>query len=165
MPEVANLHSSDQVYALLNGTAGDPHGFLGMHPLATATEPAKGRRKKAKARIANYEALVAQEANVKLDQVQIHIPAGPRLGDLILLDIDDGSAPYPSEVEPTALLAVLTSRERTVIAEVFGLVRGTPSTVGEVAKAHRVSAEKVTQLVEVALTKLRKHLSKQECAA
>ena len=92
-------------------------------------------------------------------------PDGPRLGDLILLDIDDGSAPYPSEVEPTALLAVLTSRERTVIAEVFGLVRGTPSTVGEVAKAHRVSAEKVTQLVEVALTKLRKHLSKQECAA
>ena len=44
----------------------------------------KGRRKKAKARLANYEALLAQEADVKLDQVQIHIPAGPRLGDLVV---------------------------------------------------------------------------------
>ncbi|CAB4938994.1 unannotated protein [freshwater metagenome] len=47
-------------------------------------ENPKGRRKKAKARISNYEALVAEEANVKLDQVQIHIPPGPRLGDLVV---------------------------------------------------------------------------------
>ena len=44
----------------------------------------KGRRNKSKARLANYEALLAQEAEVKLDQVQIHIPAGPRLGDLVI---------------------------------------------------------------------------------
>ena len=36
----------------------------------------KGRQKKQKARLNNYEELVAQERNVKLDQVQIHIPAG-----------------------------------------------------------------------------------------
>jgi len=47
-------------------------------------ENPKGRRKKAKARLANYEALVAQESEVKLDQVQIHIPAGPRLGDVVV---------------------------------------------------------------------------------
>jgi ATP-binding cassette ChvD family protein len=47
-------------------------------------ENPKGRRKKAKARLANYDALVAQEASVKLDQVQIHIPAGPRLGDVVV---------------------------------------------------------------------------------
>jgi sulfate-transporting ATPase len=47
-------------------------------------ENPKGRRKKAKARLANYEALVAQESDVKLDQVQIHIPAGPRLGDVVV---------------------------------------------------------------------------------
>jgi ATPase subunit of ABC transporter with duplicated ATPase domains len=45
---------------------------------------AKGRRKKAKARLNNYEALLAEERNVKLDQVQIHIPPGPRLGDLVV---------------------------------------------------------------------------------
>jgi len=44
----------------------------------------KGRRKKAKARLSNYEALLAQERNVKLDTVQIHIPAGPRLGGLVV---------------------------------------------------------------------------------
>ena len=44
----------------------------------------KGRRKKAKARLNNYEALLAEERNVKLDQVQIHIPAGPRLGDIVV---------------------------------------------------------------------------------
>jgi energy-dependent translational throttle protein EttA len=44
----------------------------------------KGRRNKSKARLANYERLLAQENDVKLDQVQIHIPAGPRLGDLVI---------------------------------------------------------------------------------
>ncbi len=47
-------------------------------------ENPKGRRKKAKARLANYESLLAQESAVKLDQVQIHIPAGPRLGDIVV---------------------------------------------------------------------------------
>jgi sulfate-transporting ATPase len=44
----------------------------------------KGRQTKQKARLANFEALVAQERNVKLDEVQIHIPAGPRLGDVVV---------------------------------------------------------------------------------
>jgi ATP-binding cassette ChvD family protein len=44
----------------------------------------KGRQKKQKARLNNYEALLAEERNVKLDQVQIHIPAGPRLGDVVV---------------------------------------------------------------------------------
>jgi len=44
----------------------------------------KGRRTKSKARLARYEELVAEERNVKLDEVQIHIPAGPRLGDEVL---------------------------------------------------------------------------------
>jgi ATP-binding cassette ChvD family protein len=44
----------------------------------------KGRRVKSKARLARYEALLAEDRNVKLDNVQIHIPAGPRLGDKVL---------------------------------------------------------------------------------
>jgi ATP-binding cassette ChvD family protein len=47
-------------------------------------ENPKGRRKKAKARLNNYERLLAEERNVKLDQVQIHIPSGPRLGDKVI---------------------------------------------------------------------------------
>jgi sulfate-transporting ATPase len=44
----------------------------------------KGRRTKSKARLARYEQLVAEERAVKLDDVQIHIPAGPRLGEQVL---------------------------------------------------------------------------------
>ena len=44
----------------------------------------KGRRTKSKARLNNYEALLAADRNVKLDQVQIHIPAGPRLGGVVV---------------------------------------------------------------------------------
>jgi sulfate-transporting ATPase len=47
-------------------------------------ENPKGRRKKAKARLNNYERLIAEERNVKLDSVQIHIPAGQRLGGQVI---------------------------------------------------------------------------------
>ena len=45
---------------------------------------ASARRSKPKARLNAYEALLAEDRNVKLDQVQIHIPAGPRLGDVVV---------------------------------------------------------------------------------
>jgi ATP-binding cassette ChvD family protein len=45
----------------------------------------KGRRTKSKARLARYEELVAEERAVKLDDVQIHIPPGPRLGEKVLV--------------------------------------------------------------------------------
>ncbi len=45
---------------------------------------ASARRNKPKARLNAYEALLAEDRNVKLDQVQIHIPAGPRLGSVVV---------------------------------------------------------------------------------
>jgi sulfate-transporting ATPase len=42
------------------------------------------RHAKSKARVAAYERLFAEERNVRLDRVEIHIPAGPRLGDLVV---------------------------------------------------------------------------------
>src|SRR5918999_928416 len=51
-------------------------------------ESPKGRRTKARARLNRYEALLAEERDVKLDRVQIHIPAGPRLGDVVV-EADD----------------------------------------------------------------------------
>jgi energy-dependent translational throttle protein EttA len=47
-------------------------------------ESPRARRTKSRARLNRYEALLAEESAVKLDQVQIHIPAGPRLGQLVL---------------------------------------------------------------------------------
>ncbi|HTU28421.1 MAG TPA: energy-dependent translational throttle protein EttA [Solirubrobacteraceae bacterium] len=45
---------------------------------------ASARRGKPKARLNAYEALLAEDRNVKLDQVQIHIPPGPRLGEVVI---------------------------------------------------------------------------------
>ena len=44
----------------------------------------KGRRTKSRARLNRYEALLAEERNAKLDDVQIHIPPGPRLGGTVI---------------------------------------------------------------------------------
>jgi len=44
----------------------------------------KARHAKSKARLGAYERLLAEEETFKLDRVEIHIPAGPRLGDLVV---------------------------------------------------------------------------------
>jgi sulfate-transporting ATPase len=44
----------------------------------------RARQAKAKARLGAYEKLLAEEQNVKLDRVEIHIPSGPRLGDIVI---------------------------------------------------------------------------------
>jgi sulfate-transporting ATPase len=44
----------------------------------------KARHAKSKARVTAYERLFAEERSVRLDRVEIHIPAGPRLGDLVV---------------------------------------------------------------------------------
>ena len=44
----------------------------------------RARHAKAKARLGAYERLYAEEQNVKLDGVEIHIPSGPRLGDVVI---------------------------------------------------------------------------------
>jgi energy-dependent translational throttle protein EttA len=44
----------------------------------------KARHAKSKARLGAYEKLLAEEEAVKLDRVEIHIPPGPRLGDVVI---------------------------------------------------------------------------------
>jgi energy-dependent translational throttle protein EttA len=44
----------------------------------------RARHAKAKARLGAYEKLLAEEQNVKLEGVEIHIPPGPRLGDVVI---------------------------------------------------------------------------------
>jgi sulfate-transporting ATPase len=44
----------------------------------------KGRRTKSRARLTRYEALLAEERNARVEDVQIHIPAGQRLGSTVI---------------------------------------------------------------------------------
>jgi ATP-binding cassette ChvD family protein len=48
----------------------------------------KGRRAKSKARLNNYERLLAEERNARIEDVQIHIPPGQRLGGKVI-EADD----------------------------------------------------------------------------
>src|SRR5579862_1523683 len=44
----------------------------------------RARHAKSKARLGAYEQLLAEEERVKLERVEIHIPPGPRLGDVVI---------------------------------------------------------------------------------
>jgi energy-dependent translational throttle protein EttA len=44
----------------------------------------RARHAKSKARLGAYEKLLAEEQAKRIDKVEIHIPAGPRLGDLVI---------------------------------------------------------------------------------
>jgi len=44
----------------------------------------RARHAKSKARLGAYEQMLAEEQNVKLDKVEIYIPPGPRLGDVVI---------------------------------------------------------------------------------
>jgi len=44
----------------------------------------KGRHAKSKARVASYEALLSQESETRIKDLEIYIPPGPRLGDVVI---------------------------------------------------------------------------------
>ena len=44
----------------------------------------RARQAKSKARLNNYESLLAQESQAKVDTVELHIPAGKRLGNVVV---------------------------------------------------------------------------------
>lgn len=60
------------------------------------------------------------------------------------------------------LLGIMTSREREVLDMRFGLAEGKVYTLAEVAKKLGVSRERVRQIEEVGLKKLRKFVEQQE---
>ncbi len=61
-----------------------------------------------------------------------------------------------------ALLNMMSNREKAVLDMRFGLVDGKPRTLAEVAKKLGVSRERVRQIEEVALKKLRSFIREQE---
>ncbi|GLH67160.1 energy-dependent translational throttle protein EttA [Geothrix edaphica] len=57
----------------------------------------KGQHTKSKARIANYERLAGEEGRQKEQELEIYIPSGPRLGDLVA-ELDGVSKAYGDRV-------------------------------------------------------------------
>jgi DNA-directed RNA polymerase sigma subunit (sigma70/sigma32) len=64
--------------------------------------------------------------------------------------------------EIDGLLDVLDEREMTIISQRFGLDGGQPRTLANVAKDFDISRERIRQLQNSALAKLRRALSQRE---
>jgi RNA polymerase primary sigma factor len=64
--------------------------------------------------------------------------------------------------EVDGLIAVLDSREKKIISQRFGLDGGKPKTLEDVGKNFGVTRERIRQLQNIALAKLRSALSKKE---
>jgi RNA polymerase primary sigma factor len=64
--------------------------------------------------------------------------------------------------EVSDLLEALDDRERKIIFQRFGLDGGKPKTLEEVGKEFEVTRERIRQLQNIALAKLRRALSKKE---
>lgn len=84
--------------------------------------------------------------------------------------IGDDEAQTPFELlrdknllgEVDGLLEVLDSRETKIISQRFGLDGGRPKTLENVAKSFGITRERIRQLQNIALAKLRRALSKKE---
>jgi RNA polymerase primary sigma factor len=64
--------------------------------------------------------------------------------------------------ELSELLEVLEDRERTIIFKRFGLDGSKPKTLEEVGETFGVTRERIRQLLNIALAKLRRGLAKRE---
>ena len=67
-----------------------------------------------------------------------------------------------NELAGSGLLDVLPKREQIIILARFGLEDGKPKTLEELGKQFGVTRERIRQLQNIALSKLRRALSKKE---
>jgi RNA polymerase primary sigma factor len=92
---------------------------------------------------------------------------GSALGEIVA--DERAQTPYESLSEKDlrdelrgCLLAVLTERERTIISRRFGLDDCEPATLEELGRVFGISRERVRQIEEVALVRLRRALAERE---
>jgi RNA polymerase primary sigma factor len=112
-----------------------------------------GRLKSAGVRPASLDAPIADNDSTEFAEVS---------GD------DEAQTPFEllrdknlrGEVE--GLIAVLDSREKKIISQRFGLDGGKPKTLEDVGREFGVTRERIRQLQNIALTKLRRALAKKE---
>jgi RNA polymerase primary sigma factor len=113
---------------------------------------------------------VARLKSVGIRPASLDAPVGDddptEFGELV----GDDKAQTPFELlrdknlrgEVDGLIAVLDAREKKIISQRFGLDGGKPKTLEDVGKNFGVTRERIRQLQNIALTKLRRALSKRE---
>ncbi|RKY31070.1 MAG: RNA polymerase subunit sigma [Candidatus Omnitrophota bacterium] len=100
----------------------------------------------------------------------LEAPVGDEDGGQVIDLVEDQTAKSPDkEIESILnkenienLLMIMSDRERKVLDMRFGLVNGTTHTLAEVSKTLKVSRERVRQIEEQALKKLKKFIQQRE---
>ena len=113
---------------------------------------------------------VARLKNVGIRPASLDAPIGDDDSREFGAVISDEEAQTPFEVlrdknlrgEVDGLIEVLDSREKKIISQRFGLGGGKPKTLEDVGKNFGVTRERIRQLQNIALAKLRHALSKKE---
>ena len=113
---------------------------------------------------------VARLKSVGIRPASLDAPIGDDDSTEFAEIVEDEEAQTPFELlryknllhEMDGLLDVLDAREKKIISQRFGLDGGTPKTLEAVGKTFGVTRERIRQLQSIALTKLRRALSKKE---
>jgi RNA polymerase primary sigma factor len=113
---------------------------------------------------------VARLRSVGIRPASLDAPIGDNDSTEFAETVGDEEAQTPFELlrdknllhEMDGLLDVLDAREKKIISQRFGLDGGTPKTLEDVSKDFGVTRERIRQLQNIALTKLRRALSKKE---
>jgi RNA polymerase primary sigma factor len=115
---------------------------------------------------------VAQLKSVGIRPASLDAPTGDEDSTEFGESVGDEEARTPFELlrdknllgEVDELLEVLDQREKKIISQRFGLGGGKPKTLEDVGKNFGVTRERIRQLQNVALAKLRHALGKKEDA-
>jgi RNA polymerase primary sigma factor len=113
---------------------------------------------------------VARLKSVGIRPASLDAPIGDDDSTEFAEIVEDEEAQTPFELlrdknllhEMDGLLDVLDAREKKIISQRFGLDGGTPKTLEDVGKDFGITRERIRQLQNIALTKLRSALSKKE---
>jgi RNA polymerase primary sigma factor len=113
---------------------------------------------------------VARLRSVGIHPASLNAPIGDDDSTEFAETVGDEDAQTPFELlrdknllhEMDGLLDVLDAREKKIISQRFGLDGGTPKTLEDVGKDFGITRERIRQLQNIALTKLRRALSKKE---
>jgi RNA polymerase primary sigma factor len=113
---------------------------------------------------------VARLRSVGIRPASLNAPIGDDDSTEFAETVGDEEAQTPFELlrdknllhEMDGLLDVLDAREKKIISQRFGLDGGTPKTLEDVGKDFGITRERIRQLQNIALTKLRRALSKKE---
>src|SRR5271167_703604 len=153
------VHLVDKIYSL-NGASLQMSQALGREP--TVEELAE--------EIGISSAKLSQLKTVSIRPASLDAPISDDDSTAFGEIVGDEEAQTPFELfrdknmrdELSELLEVLDDRERKIIFQRFGLDGGKPKTLEEVGKKFGVTRERIRQLQNIALAKLRRALSKKE---